>query len=138
MLQLIELLEHPTLSEAAIAAFDVLSLEFPQLHLPVIKHLFKQKLFQICLKGLWHKLESYSEKHLSAFVFVLRLTPHQVIKNDLPKVEVMFIIVVRFHYYSCKYTISDWTNFVELPKPKRQKFNFGSLDDCKTFCYRTK
>lgn len=83
---MIELLEHPTLSEAAVAAFDVISIEFPQLHLPVIKHLFKQKLFQLCMKGLWHKLETFSEKHLSAFVFVLKLTPHQVLKNDIQKV----------------------------------------------------
>lgn len=85
-IQLIELLEHPTLSEAAVAAFDVLSIEFPQLHLPVIKHFFKQKLFQMCLKGLWHKLESYSENHMSAFIFVLKLTPHQVLKNEIQKV----------------------------------------------------
>lgn len=79
-------MEHPTLSEAAVAAFDVISVEFPQLHLPVIKHLFKQKLFQLCLKGFWHKLESYSENHLSAFVFVMKLTPHQVLKNEIQKV----------------------------------------------------
>lgn len=69
------------------AAFDVISVEFPGLHLPVIKHFFQQKLFQICLKGLWHKLESCSEKHLSAFVFVLKFTPRQVLKNDIEKVK---------------------------------------------------
>lgn len=93
-MQLIELLEHPTLSEAAVCAFDVLSIEFPQLHLPVIKHLFKQKIFQLCLKGLWHKLESYSEKHLSAFVFVLKLTPHQVLKNEIQQVNRLVIYSV--------------------------------------------
>lgn len=89
---MIELLEHPTLSEAAVTAFDIISIEFPQLHLPQVKQFFKQKLFQICLKGLWHKLESYSEKHLSAFVFILKLTPHQVLKNEVQKVEVMFVL----------------------------------------------
>lgn len=68
------------------AAFDIISVECPQLHLPTIKHFFQQKLFQICLKGLWHKLETYSEKHVSAFVFVLKLTPHQVLKNNIQKV----------------------------------------------------
>lgn len=86
LLQLIELLEHPSLSEAAIAAFEVISIEFPQLHLPVIKHLFKQKLFQLCMKSLWHKLESFSEKHLNAFVFVLKMTPHQVLVNNVQKI----------------------------------------------------
>lgn len=86
MLQLIELLEHPTLSEAAVAAFDVISIEFPQLHLPVVKHFFKQKLFQLFMKCLWHKLEKYSENHLSAFVFVLKMTPHQVLVNEIDKI----------------------------------------------------
>lgn len=80
------MLEHPTLKEAAEAAFEVLSIEIPELHLPVVKHLFQQKLFQICLKGLWHKLEKYSEHHLSAFIFVLKLTPHQAIRNNIVKV----------------------------------------------------
>lgn len=85
--QLIELLEHPTLTGAGVAAFEVLSAEFPQLHLPVIKHFFQQKLFQICLKGLWHKLEKYSENHLSAFIFVLKMTPHQAVKNNIVQVS---------------------------------------------------
>lgn len=83
---MIELLDHPTLSEAAIAAFEVISIEFPELHLPVIKHLFKQKLFQLCMKSFWHKLESFSEKHLNAFVFVLKMTPHQVLVNNIQKI----------------------------------------------------
>lgn len=85
--QLIELLENPTLKEVAIAAFEVLSVEFPQLHLSVIKHLFQQKLFQICLKGLWHKLEKYSEHHLSAFIFIMKMTPHQALQNEIAKVN---------------------------------------------------
>lgn len=67
-------------------AFDILSIEFPNLHLPVVKHLFKQKLFQICMKALWHKLEGFSENHLSAFVFVLKMTPHQVLVNNVDKI----------------------------------------------------
>lgn len=83
---MIELLEHPSLSEAAIAAFEVISMEYPRLHLPVIKHLFQQKLFQLCMKSLWHKLESFSEKHLNAFVYVLKMTPHQVLVNNIQKI----------------------------------------------------
>lgn len=86
LFQLIELLEHPTLCEAAVAAFEVISIEFPQLHLPIIMHFFKQKLFQLVLKKLWHKLETISEKHLAALVFVLKLTPHQVLLNNIEKV----------------------------------------------------
>lgn len=61
-------------------------MEFPQLHLPVIKHLFQQKLFQLCMKSLWHKLETFSEKHLNAFVYVLKMTPHQVLVNNIQKI----------------------------------------------------
>lgn len=86
LFQLIKLLEHPTLSEAAIAAFEVISVEFPELHLPVIKHFFQQKLFQLCLKSLWSFLESFSVNHLNAFVFVLRMTPHQVLANNIQKI----------------------------------------------------
>ena len=85
-MQLIDLLEHPTLKEAAVAAFEVISIEFPQLHLPVIQHFFKQKLFQMVLKKLWEKFENYSEHHLGALIYVLKMAPHQVLKNNIEKV----------------------------------------------------
>lgn len=94
-IQLIDLLEHPTLSEAAVAAFDIISIECPHLHLPAVKHLFQQKLFQICLKGFCHKLETYSEHHVSAFVFVLKFTPHQVLKNNIQKVRFIYIVYFK-------------------------------------------
>lgn len=135
-MQLIELLEHPTLSEAAVAAFDVLSIEFPQLHLPVIKHFFKQKLFQLCLKGLWHKLESYSEKHLSAFVFVLKLTPHQVLKNEIQKVSRSDTFTSNF--FDLNFIFSDWTNHFEMPYSKQYQGNYGCSGHCEALCNRTK
>lgn len=56
--------------------------------MPIIKHLFKQKLFQMVLKKIWHKLESVSEKHLAAIAFVFKLTPHQVLVNDIAKASI--------------------------------------------------
>lgn len=85
------MLEHPTLSHAAVAAFEIISIEFPQLHLPIIKHLFKQKLFQIVLKKVWHRIETVSEKHLAAVVYVLKLAPHQVLCNNMDKVRFLAI-----------------------------------------------
>lgn len=38
------------------------------------------------MKSLWHKLEKFSENHLSAFVFVLKMTPHQVLLNEIDKI----------------------------------------------------
>ncbi|XP_037041244.1 MMS19 nucleotide excision repair protein homolog [Bradysia coprophila] len=83
---ILELLDHPTLAHAAALAFEIISLEHPGLHLPVLKHLFKQKLFQIVLKKLWSKLVDFTEHHLTAFVHVLRITPHIVLKMNLDKV----------------------------------------------------
>lgn len=81
--QLAHLLEHPKLSTAAVLAFDILSVEFPKLHLPVVKLLYKQKLFHICLHKIIHKLEKYSSHHLTAFAYVLKITPHTIVKANL-------------------------------------------------------
>lgn len=99
---MIDLLEHPTLANAAAAAFEIISIEFPQLHLPVIKHLFKQKLFQIVLKKVWAKIETVSEHHLSALVFVFKLTPHQVLCNNITKVCTA-VDFIRKNPHSIKY-----------------------------------
>lgn len=88
-LQILELLDHPTLAHAAALAIEIISLEYPGLHLPVLKHLFKQKLFQIILKKLWSKLADFTEHHLTAFVHVLRITPHIVLKTNLDKVNIV-------------------------------------------------
>lgn len=87
--QILELLEHPTLAHAAALAIEIISLEYPGLHLPIVKHLFKQKLFQIVLKKLWSKLVGFTEHHLTAFVHVLRITPHVVLKMNLDKVNIV-------------------------------------------------
>ncbi|KAL5273707.1 MMS19 family protein [Megaselia abdita] len=84
---LAKLLDHPTLSEAAVLAFDVISFEYPGLHLPVVKFLFKQKLFHIVLKKIWDKLEAFSEHHLKAFGYVVLATPHSVLKMNIEKVR---------------------------------------------------
>lgn len=73
---------HPTLGHAASLAFEILSLELPGLHLPAIKHLFQQKFFHYILKKIVH----FSENHLTAFAFVLKMVPHVVLKMNIDKI----------------------------------------------------
>ncbi|XP_073846096.1 MMS19 nucleotide excision repair protein [Musca autumnalis] len=81
-----DLLDHPSLSTAAALAFEILSAEYPQLHLPQVKLLFQQKFFHMILAKLGHKLEQYCEHHLTAFVYVLKATPHAVLKMNIEKI----------------------------------------------------
>ncbi|XP_037819827.1 MMS19 nucleotide excision repair protein homolog [Lucilia sericata] len=83
---LAELLDHASLAGAATLAFDIISAEYPQLHLPVVKFLFKQKFFHLILNKLGHKLETYCEHHLTAFIYVIKTTPHAVLKMNLEKI----------------------------------------------------
>lgn len=81
-----ELLDHPKLSKAAELAFEIISMEFPHLHLPLLKHLFKQKIFVLAMKFLDGKIEKLGENHLTAMAHVLQITPHQVLKMNIEKV----------------------------------------------------
>ncbi|XP_058454827.1 MMS19 nucleotide excision repair protein isoform X2 [Malaya genurostris] len=81
-----DLLDHPSLGHIAAFAFEILSAEFPQLHLPLIKNLFKQKLFVLVMKKLEHKLENTAENHLRALVQVYEIAPHLVLKMNINKV----------------------------------------------------
>lgn len=80
------------MAHVAALAIEIISLEYPGLHLPILKHLYKQKLFQIVLKKLWSKLVNFTEHHLTAFVHVLRITPHIVLKMNLDKVNVVVML----------------------------------------------
>uniref|UniRef100_A0A1A9VAD7 MMS19 nucleotide excision repair protein n=1 Tax=Glossina austeni TaxID=7395 RepID=A0A1A9VAD7_GLOAU len=84
--ELVKLLEHPTLAYAACEAFNIISSKYPHLHLPIIKFLYKQKYFQMMLKKLHHKLETYCEHHLQAFLYILRATPHAVLKLNIENI----------------------------------------------------
>lgn len=81
-----ELLDHPKLSTAAVLAFEIISLEFPCLHLPLLKHLFKQKIFVLAMKFLEQKIEKMSEHHLTAMAHILQITPHLALKMHIDKV----------------------------------------------------
>lgn len=83
---LAELLDHPKLSKAAELAFEIISLEFPSLHLPLVKHFFKQKIFVLALKAFEDKIEKFSEHHLTAMAHILQITPHTVLKMNIDKV----------------------------------------------------
>uniref|UniRef100_A0A182NSN4 MMS19 nucleotide excision repair protein n=1 Tax=Anopheles dirus TaxID=7168 RepID=A0A182NSN4_9DIPT len=81
-----DLLDHPTLGHMAALAFEILSLEFPQLHLPLLRNLFKQKLFVWVMNKLEKRMEQYAGTHLKALAFVFTATPHTVLKMNLTKV----------------------------------------------------
>lgn len=81
-----ELLDHPKLRYAAMLSFEIISLECPQLHLPLLKHLFKQKIFVMAMKFMESKLEKFSEHHLTAMAYILQITPFQVLKLNTEKV----------------------------------------------------
>jgi len=89
---LAELLDHPSLATAASLAFEILSAEYPQLHLPLVKMLYKQKFFQTILKKLENKLDTYCEHHLNAFIYVLQTTPHTVLKMHVERVRAHYNI----------------------------------------------
>lgn len=80
------LLDHPSMSAVAALAFEILSLEYPNLHLPIVKQFFKQKLFVIAMKYLEQKLEKFSENHLTATAHIFKITPHSVLKMNIEKV----------------------------------------------------
>jgi DNA repair/transcription protein MET18/MMS19 len=72
-------------------AFEILSLEYPNLHLPIVKQFCKQKLFVIAMKFLEEKMEKFSENHLTATAHIFKITPHAVLKMNIEKVgPIMF------------------------------------------------
>ncbi|XP_055550573.1 MMS19 nucleotide excision repair protein [Wyeomyia smithii] len=81
-----ELLDHPSLGNEAVLAFEILAGEFSQLHLPLIKNLFKQKLFIVVMKKLECTVERYLDTHLRALAQVYKYTPHVVLKMNIEKV----------------------------------------------------
>ncbi|KAH8330815.1 hypothetical protein KR067_007701 [Drosophila pandora] len=78
-----DLLKHPTLSTAAALGFDIIAAEYPELDLPVVKFLYKQKLFHTIMGKMGGKLANYCVHHLKAFVYVLKATPQAVIKMNI-------------------------------------------------------
>ncbi|KAI8045266.1 hypothetical protein M5D96_001446 [Drosophila gunungcola] len=78
-----DLLKHPNLSTAAALGFDIIAAEYPELDLPVIKFLYKQKLFHTIMGKMGSKLADYCVHHLKAFVYVLKATPQAVIKLNI-------------------------------------------------------
>ncbi|XP_017044265.1 MMS19 nucleotide excision repair protein [Drosophila ficusphila] len=78
-----DLLKHPTLSTAAALGFDIIAAEYPELDLPVVKFLYKQKLFHTIMGKMGSKLANYCVHHLKAFVYVLKATPQAVIKLNI-------------------------------------------------------
>lgn len=81
-----DLLDHPTLNSEAKLAFDIISSEYPVLHLPCTRFLFKQKNFNIIYSIMSKKLDLLSENHINAFIHVLKATPHTVVKMNIEKI----------------------------------------------------
>ncbi|XP_017492934.1 PREDICTED: MMS19 nucleotide excision repair protein homolog isoform X2 [Rhagoletis zephyria] len=83
---LTELLDHPTLASGATTAFEIIAAECDELFLTRVKFLYKQKLFVVVLNKLGAKLEAHSERHLIAFIYVLKSAPHVVQKMNIEKI----------------------------------------------------
>ncbi|XP_054725746.1 MMS19 nucleotide excision repair protein [Anastrepha obliqua] len=83
---LAELLDHPTLGTAATVAFEIIAADYDELFLTKVKFLYKQKLFNVVLIKLGDKLETHSERHLIAFIYVLQSAPYAVQKMHLEKI----------------------------------------------------
>ncbi|XP_055905628.1 MMS19 nucleotide excision repair protein [Eupeodes corollae] len=81
-----DLLDDPTLCSAAKLAFNIISAEYPEIHLPWVRFLFKQKFFNVIYSKISHKLESFSENHLNAFIYILKAMPHGVLKINIEKI----------------------------------------------------
>ncbi|XP_017849827.1 MMS19 nucleotide excision repair protein homolog [Drosophila busckii] len=92
-----DLLKHPTLCHAAALAFDVIAVENPELDLPVVKFLYKQKLFQTILSKLDAKLLSICLHHMNALIYVLKATPHSVLKLNIEKIGPLLFKVLESH-----------------------------------------
>ncbi|XP_037956129.1 MMS19 nucleotide excision repair protein homolog [Teleopsis dalmanni] len=88
---LAELLDNPSLVTAAALAFEIISAECAHLHLPTVLFLFKQKLFHIAFRALKPKLTSFCEHHINAFIYVLKGTPHSVLKMNVNEIGPILI-----------------------------------------------
>lgn len=95
--QLTDLLEHPNLSSAAALAFDIIAAEYPELDLPVVKFLYKQKFFHTIMNKLGTKLSSCCEHHMKAFIYVLKATPHSVIRLNIKQLGPLLFKTLDAH-----------------------------------------
>ncbi|XP_030562176.1 MMS19 nucleotide excision repair protein homolog [Drosophila novamexicana] len=94
---LTDLLEHPNLSNAAALAFDIIAAEYPELDLPVVKFLYKQKFFHTIMNKLGTKLSSCCEHHMKAFIYVLKATPHSVIRLNIKQLGPLLFKTLDAH-----------------------------------------
>lgn len=75
------------------------------------------------MKGLWHKLEKYSEHHLSAFIFIMKMTPHQALRNDIAKVNsfLMHCVLELKKNTNSIFHLLDWSDSVQMPHGKERE-----------------
>lgn len=78
-------------------AFDIIAAEYPELDLPVVKYLYKQKFFHTIMSKLGSKLGSYCEHHMKAFIYVLKATPHSVIRLNIKQLAPLLFKTLDAH-----------------------------------------
>lgn len=85
--QLIDLLDNITLGDEAADAFNIITLDKSMNVLPVVRPLYKQKLYHTfsgrLLKG---NASSLVGAQLRAFAYILRMVPYQVLNLNIEKV----------------------------------------------------
>lgn len=74
----------------ATLAFEIIAVEIPGLHLPVLKKLFKQKIFQKILKKIENEVEQFAESHLKSLTYLFKMVPHLVLKINISTVNCLY------------------------------------------------
>lgn len=88
---MIDLLDHPNLPNAACLGFEIISTEISNLdlHLPICRLLYKQKLVHLLLAKLGKKvLDSMSKHHQKAIITILKIVPHHILKLYILQVNI--------------------------------------------------
>lgn len=69
----------------AVMAFKIVTLDCPELHLPCVKHLFKQKLWNYVVRKLEHQMNELTEDHVTTLILIMNILPLSVLKIDVQK-----------------------------------------------------
>lgn len=67
-------------------AFQNISIDLPMIHLPIIKILYKQKLFHIMLSKLKQRLQEFTNNHMIAMAYVMKQVSYNVLKINVEMV----------------------------------------------------
>lgn len=79
------MLNEPPKSNLAVTAFEIVTLDIPQVHLPFVMNLFKQKLWSYVTRKLEHQMHQLSDEHVTVLIMIMNILPLTVLKIDIQK-----------------------------------------------------